>query len=240
MLNKEGPQSEERTRHYAAEVLTALEHLHSRRVCYRDLKPENVLRDSDGHAMLTDFGLAKENVGEEGTKSQVGSPAFMAPEIVNRRTYDRLVDVYGLGVLAFTLLTGRPPYYANNREDLKRNIRSAPLRFPRNVQEGAQRFIQELVRRDPQQRLGRDQTSDIRCHSFFEGLDFEALLRREIPVPGPAMQQTLPTSAPAASAGLPNVLAGHHGRATSNGPSLPGYEYVNIPALTGEHRRHDG
>lgn len=244
MINREGPQAVERARHYSAEVLTALEHLHTRQVCYRDLKPENVLRDLEGHAMLADFGLSKENVGDEGTKSLVGSPAFMAPEIVNRQRYTRLVDVYGLGVLTYTLLTSKPPYFANNREDLKRNIRQAPLRFPPYVREEPKRFIQELMRRDPDQRLGKEQTCDIRQHDFFEDLDFEKLLRREIPVPGQIIAVPAPVVVPDPRGPRPTLLAGPHGRARADGPSLPGYNYVNIPALAeaksdkqGEHFR---
>jgi serine/threonine protein kinase len=203
------------------------------------LKPENVLRDCEGHAMLTDFGLAKENVGDEGTKSQVGTPHFMAPEIVNRRSYNRLVDVYGLGVLTYTLLTSKPPYFANNREALKRNISSAPLHVPRFVDDVPKRFIQELMRRDPQRRLGKEKTGDIRQHDFFDGLDFEALLRREVPVPGLAAAVLVPEAAPDHQGTVPAPLAGFHGQPKTDGPPLPGYEYVNIPALRLAKAKHD-
>ena len=79
----------------------------------RDLKPENVVLDEDGHAMLTDFGLSKMGV-QEGVlnKSFCGSPAYLSPEILSRQGHGRQVDWYLLGVMTYELLVGIPPYYA--------------------------------------------------------------------------------------------------------------------------------
>ena len=70
---------------YVSEILLALETLHRNNIIYRDLKPENVVLDSEGHAMLTDFGLSKKGV-QEGVlnKSFCGSPAYLPPEILSR------------------------------------------------------------------------------------------------------------------------------------------------------------
>ena len=75
---------EDRCRIYACEILLALENLHSRNIIYRDLKPENVLLNKDGHILLIDFGLSKENIHEnnKGAKSFCGSVSYLAPEIL--------------------------------------------------------------------------------------------------------------------------------------------------------------
>merc|ERR1711918_147540 len=122
---------------------------------YRDLKPENVILDELSHAMLTDFGLSKEDVQEpQGTKSFCGSSAYLSPEILARKGHGRPVDIYGLGVLLYEMLAGRPPYYSRDRDTLFRNITSASLHVPSTASGNATALIHSLMRRDPLQRLG--------------------------------------------------------------------------------------
>lgn len=186
LIDREGCLQTPVARLYTAEVLLALEHIHARDIVYRDLKPENVLIDEYGHALLTDFGLAKENVGAERTKSFVGSPAFMAPELLRPGSaHDRMVDVYGLGVLLHCMAVGMPPYYSDRRETLMENISSAPLLLPDSLDADSQAIIRDLLHREPSRRLGAQQTGDVRGHAFFKALHWEALLLRELPVPKP-------------------------------------------------------
>ena len=96
-LKKEGRFSEHRTQFYAAEILLALECLHKNGIIYRDLKPENVLLDSDGHIKLTDFGLSKQGViGNRNTYTFCGTPEYLAPEIVKGKGHSKAVDWWSL------------------------------------------------------------------------------------------------------------------------------------------------
>ena len=96
-LKKEGRFSENRTVFYAAEILLALECLHKNGIIYRDLKPENVLLDSDGHIKLTDFGLSKQGVvGNRNTYTFCGTPEYLAPEIVKGKGHSKAVDWWSL------------------------------------------------------------------------------------------------------------------------------------------------
>jgi protein-serine/threonine kinase len=169
---------------YSAEVLLALAHLHERQIVFRDLKPDNIVLDESNHAVLTDFGLSKEGVLHlQGTRSFCGSVAFLAPEILQRRGHGHTVDVYGLGVLLFDMLTGLPPFYHPDRETLFTNIKHARLLIPRYVPKPAASLIEALMEREPSKRLGAVKTTDVKEHVFFASIDFEALMRREVEVP---------------------------------------------------------
>jgi serine/threonine protein kinase len=116
VLQREKKLKEERARIYLAEVLLAISELHSREIIYRDLKPDNVVLDEDGHALLTDFGLSKEGMkGAEFTQSFCGSVAYLAPEMLRRSGHGRTVDWYLLGVLLYEMLVGIPPYFNKNK-----------------------------------------------------------------------------------------------------------------------------
>jgi protein-serine/threonine kinase len=117
ILQREGRFSEDRARKYLTEVLLALEDLHKRDIIYRDLKPDNVVLDNDGHAQLTDFGLSKEGVleGNKGAKSFCGSVAYLAPEMIRKAGHGKSVDWYLLGVLLYEMIVGQPPYFSDSK-----------------------------------------------------------------------------------------------------------------------------
>merc|ERR1719162_2031664 len=149
-LSRAGRFSEGRCRFYAAELLTAISYLHSMNIIYRDLKPENVLLDADGHAKLTDFGLSKEGIEDNHSAySMCGTPEYLAPEILDKKGHGKPVDWYSLGALSFEMLTGLPPYYTRDREKLFDRIRHADLKYPVYITEHAKDLLQSLLQRDP-------------------------------------------------------------------------------------------
>ena len=116
LLAAERRLKEDRARMYAAEVLLALEELHKRDIIFRDLKPDNVVIDEEGHALLTDFGLSKEGVMTDlTTKSFCGSVAYLAPEMLKKAGHGKSLDWYLFGVLIYEMLVGMPPYFSNNK-----------------------------------------------------------------------------------------------------------------------------
>ena len=108
VLQREGRLTEERARKYLCEVLLAIEALHKRDIIFRDLKPDNVVIDTDGHACLTDFGLSKEGVFDpsRGAKSFCGSVAYLAPEMIRKAGHGKSVDWYLLGVILYEMIVG--------------------------------------------------------------------------------------------------------------------------------------
>jgi serine/threonine protein kinase len=140
-INMEEKMDEEKCRFYAACILLAIEDLHKRNIIFRDLKPDNVLIDEAGFAMLTDFGLAKETETQDLNKSFCGSFAYLAPEIIMQTGHCKSVDWYLFGTMIYEMLTGLPPYYEKNRKNIIQNILRAPLRIPMELSEEAKSII---------------------------------------------------------------------------------------------------
>jgi len=146
--------SEQRAKFYAAEVLLALEYIHGLGIIYRDLKPENILLDSEGHIKLTDFGLSKqffdeEANGENKTFSVCGTPEYLAPEILKQTGHDKAVDFWSFGALLYEMLSGAPPFYSKNRDQMFRNILTRPVEMKSHFSWQSVDLLKKLLQVDP-------------------------------------------------------------------------------------------
>jgi p90 ribosomal S6 kinase len=184
-LSKEVMFTEEDVKFYLAELALALNHLHSLGIIYRDLKPENVLLDADGHIALTDFGLSKLPLEEGKAYSFCGTVEYMAPEVVNRKGHSFAADWWSFGVLMFEMLTGSLPFQGSNRRDTMTQILKAKLGMPANLSSEAQSLLRALFKRNPANRLGAGPggVEDLKKHEFFATIDFDALLAKKIRPP---------------------------------------------------------
>jgi len=124
-MRKQAMFTEDAVRIYAAELVLAIEHLHSCNIVHRDLKPENILMSAEGHLCVADFGLAKDDVTDETkTKTFCGTVEYMAPEIIQGIGHGKAVDWWSLGILMFDMLTGSTPFKAKKQESTsKRNCK---------------------------------------------------------------------------------------------------------------------
>ena len=177
---------EPRAKFYICEVILALENLHKRDVIFRDLKPDNVMLDEEGHCKLTDFGLSKEGVKENVyAKSFCGSVAYLAPEMLKKQGHGKAVDWYLLGVLFYEMLVGITPYFTTRKEDLFYNIENAELKIPNFVTKDAADLLKKLLERNPTKRLGgsgRD-AEEIKEHPYFKDVDWKKVYEKKIKVP---------------------------------------------------------
>jgi len=167
---------------YAAEIVLALIHLHEQGIVYRDLKPENIMLDVDGHVKLADFGLAKEGITSElnGTYTMCGTPEYLPPEILNRAGHGTAVDWWNLGMVLYEMLTGRPPWYTQDRQELFNRLRGAELEFPQGLSPEAMNLIEGLLNRDPAKRMGAIDVREITYHPFFAEIDWNLLYNRQV------------------------------------------------------------
>jgi len=182
-LKKEGRFAENRVKLYAAEIASALDHLHKLDIVYRDLKPENILLDSEGHICITDFGLSKEIETTEGTHTFCGTPEYLAPEVLKGQGHGTAVDWWSLGTLLFEMLTGLPPFYAQNVNVMYTKILGGELRFPSYISDNAKSLLEGLLTRDPEKRLGSNGGQEVKNHVWFSDIDWDKLVRKEIEPP---------------------------------------------------------
>jgi len=186
LLQKKRRFAEETARFYVTQMVLALEHLHKYDIIYRDLKPENVLIDIDGYIRLTDFGLSKTGIqGNKGAYSVCGTPEYLAPEILFQRGHGKAVDWWTLGAILFEMLSGLPPFYSNNREEMFQKIKYYALKYPPYISPNAKSLLDGLFQKEPSKRLGSGSTGagEIKAHPWFHGVDWDQILKKDIKAP---------------------------------------------------------
>jgi serum/glucocorticoid-regulated kinase 2 len=183
-LQKEGRFSEDRAKFYIAELLCALECLHSLNIIYRDLKPENILLDYTGHIALCDFGLCKLNM-KEGKKTNTfcGTPEYLAPEVLIGKGYTKTVDWWTLGILLYEMISGLPPFYDENTNVMYRKILQDELKFTDDMSSEVVDLLKQLLNRDGVARLGNNGPQEIKAHPFFASVDWRKLMARKYAPP---------------------------------------------------------
>ncbi|KAF5922518.1 hypothetical protein HPG69_008278 [Diceros bicornis minor] len=146
------------------QVLDAVKYLHDLGIVHRDLKPENLLYyslDEDSKIMISDFGLSKMEDPGSVLSTACGTPGYVAPEVLAQQPYSKAVDCWSIGVIAYILLCGYPPFYDENDAKLFEQILKAEYEFDSpywdDISDSAKDFIRHLMEKDPEKRFTCEQ-----------------------------------------------------------------------------------
>ncbi|XP_055905398.1 cAMP-dependent protein kinase catalytic subunit 3 [Eupeodes corollae] len=182
-LRNAGRFSSQSANFYAAEIILALEYLHSLQIVYRDLKPENLLINRDGHLKITDFGFAKKL--RDRTWTLCGTPEYLAPEIIQSKGHNRAVDWWALGVLIYEMLVGYPPFYDDNPFGIYEKILGGKIEWPRHMDPIAKDLVKKLLIQDRTKRLGnmKNGAEDVKRHRWFKNIIWNDVLNKKLTPP---------------------------------------------------------
>ncbi|XP_040823719.1 calcium/calmodulin-dependent protein kinase type 1D isoform X5 [Ochotona curzoniae] len=148
------------------QVLDAVYYLHRMGIVHRDLKPENLLyysQDEESKIMISDFGLSKMEGKGDVMSTACGTPGYVAPEVLAQKPYSKAVDCWSIGVIAYILLCGYPPFYDENDSKLFEQILKAEYEFDSpywdDISDSAKDFIRNLMEKDPNKRYTCEQAA---------------------------------------------------------------------------------
>lgn len=211
---------------YIGSLLLSLEYLHLKNIIYRDLKPENVMVDSTGYLKLIDMGTAKQLTQQKNfrTYTKIGTPHYMAPEVMLGKGYSFDVDLWSLGILLFEFLCGSLPFAEDldSPSDVHACILKSEVKFPSFFKdEKAKKLILQLLSKTPESRAPKGLAA-LKANPYFDGLVWEDIYSRKMPSPYipkkirnsqkltdggsilSALQQEYPKSMAAAVSTIPN------------------------------------
>ncbi|KAH0788248.1 AGC family protein kinase [Histomonas meleagridis] len=178
LLQKVGSFDEETAKIYSLQILHALKYLHENGIIHRDLKPDNVLVAQDGKLKLIDFGLSHLGYSDRQNYNDtevVGTPDYIAPEIILNKPHSYTVDYWSFGVMLYEFLLGAPPFHGKTEEKTFKNILTGEINFDEadDLSPESIDLIKKLLVPNPEKRLGAKGVDEILNHPWYHGIDLK-------------------------------------------------------------------
>eukprot|EP00117_Sycon_ciliatum_P024299 scpid26374/ scgid1804/ G protein-coupled receptor kinase 5; G protein-coupled receptor kinase GRK5 len=162
---------------YAAEICCGLQHMHEKSIVYRDMKPENILLDGNGHVRISDLGLAIHLPPGKAAHGRVGTVGYMAPEVIKGERYRYAIDWWGLGCLVYEMFQGQAPFRQRkekvSREEVERRTKEDEVQYSSNFTDEARELCSKLLEKNYQNRLSK--AHHIKRLSFFQSISWPHL-----------------------------------------------------------------
>ena len=179
--------SERETKFFIANMLLALEYIHSKNIIHRDIKPENLVLELNGYLRITDFGVAKINEKDNSSETS-GTPGYMAPEVILVQNHSFPSDFFALGVIGYEFMLGFRPYLGGSRKEIKEliiykqaRLNECDIPYSWSLESGD--FINKLLKRKPTKRLGYHGVKEIKNHIWMRDINWDLLKKKEINAP---------------------------------------------------------
>ncbi|XP_009369548.2 CBL-interacting serine/threonine-protein kinase 10-like [Pyrus x bretschneideri] len=227
LFNKvaKGKLKEDVARKYFAQLINALDFCHSRGVYHRDIKPENLLLDGNDNLKISDFGLSAlaECKHQDGLlHTTCGTPAYVAPEVINRKGYDGVkADIWSCGVVLYVLLAGYLPFHDSNLMEMYRKIGKAEFKCPNFFSPEARRLLCKMFDPNPNTRIS---LAKVRESSWYRKAPYSKNMKSEI-----GNKDVAHTSAEA-STSSENIVASEEKQEPGRHPNLNAFDIISLSA----------
>ena len=186
-LSKQKKFTAEQSKFFLACTILGLEYIHYNNILHRDIKPDNLVLDKNGYVKITDFGISRK-MDQLIAGESSGTPGYMAPEVMCGKVHSIDSDYYCLGIMAYEFMKGVRPYLCRSNAELKKQMMEKQifinkLELPDGWGIESADFINRLIKRKQNERLGHGGDSEVKNHLWFKGFSWDKLYRRELQSP---------------------------------------------------------
>ena len=182
-INKSTIFNEIQLKFFVSCTILGLEYLHKNNIIHKDIKPENLVFDNDGYLHITDLGISK-IYHEDNSKENSGTLGYMAPEVLFNKNHDYSVDFFALGVICYEIIMGERPYSGKNKKELRKDMISKQAKLKIDEIKGWSElcinFINSLLQRKKENRLGKSGINELMDNSWFENFNWDELRNKKM------------------------------------------------------------